>query len=112
MSVVGQEETVGAEVESNGREDRIVGDGRPLGQLADVACSIGEARRVDAEEVLGQGGFVASHVASHEGIWECSFVGACSQVCPKDVDPAGAIQQTKITSAIDYVTSFLPGGNR
>ena len=51
-------------------------------------------------------------VASHEGIWECSFVGACSQVCPKDVDPAGAIQQTKITSAIDYVTSCLPGGNR
>ncbi len=48
-------------------------------------------------------------VASHDGIWECSFVGACSQVCPKDVDPAGAIQQTKITSAIDYVTSFIPG---
>jgi fumarate reductase iron-sulfur subunit len=49
-------------------------------------------------------------VASHEGIWECSFVGACSQVCPKDVDPAGAIQQIKLTSAIDYLTSFLPGG--
>lgn len=51
-------------------------------------------------------------VASHEGVWECSFVGACSQVCPKDVDPAGAIQQAKVTSAIDYVTSLLPGGKR
>jgi fumarate reductase iron-sulfur subunit len=49
-------------------------------------------------------------VASHEGIWECSFVGACSVVCPKDVDPAGAIQQTKFTSAIDYLTSMVPGG--
>ncbi len=49
-------------------------------------------------------------VASAEGIWECSFVGACSQVCPKDVDPAGAIQQIKITSAIDYVMSMVPGG--
>lgn len=51
-------------------------------------------------------------VASHDGIWACSFVGACSQVCPKDVDPAGAIQQVKFTSAVDYVTSFLPGGKR
>jgi fumarate reductase iron-sulfur subunit len=51
-------------------------------------------------------------VAAHEGVWECSFVGACSQVCPKDVDPAGAIQQEKFTSAISYVTSFLPGGKR
>lgn len=51
-------------------------------------------------------------VASHDGIWSCSFVGACSQVCPKDVDPAGAIQQTKFTSAVDYLTGFLPGGNR
>ena len=49
-------------------------------------------------------------VASHDGVWECSFVGACSQVCPKDVDPAGAIQQSKFTSAMDYLTSFLPGG--
>jgi fumarate reductase iron-sulfur subunit len=51
-------------------------------------------------------------VASHDGIWTCSFVGACSQVCPKDVDPAGAIQQAKFTSAVDYLTSFLPGGKR
>lgn len=49
-------------------------------------------------------------VASHEGIWECSFVGACSEVCPKSVDPAGAIQQVKLTSAIDYFTAWLPGG--
>jgi fumarate reductase iron-sulfur subunit len=51
-------------------------------------------------------------VASHDGIWTCSFVGACSQVCPKDVDPAGAIQQAKFTSAVDYLTPFLPGGKR
>lgn len=47
--------------------------------------------------------------ASHEGIWTCSFVGACSVVCPKDVDPAGAIQQLKFTSAVDYVKSMVPG---
>jgi fumarate reductase iron-sulfur subunit len=51
-------------------------------------------------------------VASHEGIWECSFVGACSQVCPKDVDPAGAIQQTKLTSAVDYLASLVGIGGK
>src|SRR2546430_5317640 len=31
-------------------------------------------------------------ITRHEGIWECTFVGECSVVCPKDVDPAAAIQ--------------------
>lgn len=46
-------------------------------------------------------------VASNPGIWECSFVGACSDVCPKSVDPAAAIQQTKIASTVDYFKDFL-----
>lgn len=41
-------------------------------------------------------------VASPNGVWECSFVGACSEVCPKHVDPAGALQQVKIASTIDW----------
>jgi len=46
-------------------------------------------------------------VASNPGIWECSFVGACSEVCPKQVDPAAAIQQAKIASTGDYFLDFL-----
>jgi fumarate reductase iron-sulfur subunit len=46
-------------------------------------------------------------VASNPGIWECSFVGACSEVCPKGVDPAAAIQQAKIASTGDYFLDFL-----
>jgi len=46
-------------------------------------------------------------VASNDGIWECSFVGACSEVCPKHVDPAAAIQQTKIAATTDYFKRFL-----
>lgn len=50
-------------------------------------------------------------VASHDGVWECSFVGACSEVCPKDVDPAAAIQQMKIASTIDwYKEHLMPWG--
>jgi fumarate reductase iron-sulfur subunit len=49
----------------------------------------------------------------HEGIWECTFVGECSEVCPKDVDPAGAIQQGKVGGALDLVKSILsPRGAR
>jgi len=49
-------------------------------------------------------------VAAHEGVWACSFVGACSVVCPKDVDPAGAIQQAKLYSAVEFVTGLVKGG--
>ena len=46
-------------------------------------------------------------VAAHEGVWECSFVGACSEVCPKHVDPAGALQQVKVASTIDWYKEHL-----
>lgn len=38
-------------------------------------------------------------VDSTEGVWSCEFIGACSKVCPKGVDPAGAIQRLKIMLA-------------
>jgi len=52
-------------------------------------------------------------IASHEGIWDCTFVGECSEVCPKDVDPAGAIQQAKVTTTNAWFKSLLlPWGKR
>ncbi len=51
-------------------------------------------------------------VASNPGIWECSFVGACSEVCPHEVDPAAAIQQTKIASTGDYFLDMLLPGRK
>ena len=47
------------------------------------------------------------------GIWECTFVGACSEVCPKHVDPAAAIQQTKISASLDWFKArLMPGAHR
>ena len=46
-------------------------------------------------------------VASSEGIWECTFVGECSVVCPKHVDPAAAIQRTKVATTKDWFKSVL-----
>ncbi len=48
-----------------------------------------------------------ARVGSDDGVWQCSFVGACSEVCPKGVDPAAAIQQGKITSAAHYFKKHL-----
>lgn len=46
-----------------------------------------------------------------DGIWQCTFVGDCSTVCPKDVDPAGAIQRYKVESAnYWWKTLLLPYG--
>ena len=46
-------------------------------------------------------------MASAEGVWECSFTGACSEVCPEHVDPASALQQVKIVSTIDWYAEHL-----
>jgi fumarate reductase iron-sulfur subunit len=46
-------------------------------------------------------------IATDEGVWECTFVGACSQVCPKHVDPAAALQQVKIASTVDWFREHL-----
>jgi fumarate reductase iron-sulfur subunit len=52
-------------------------------------------------------------VASHDGIWQCTFVGECSAVCPKHVDPAGAIQQAKVASTVDWFKETLwPWGSK
>ena len=52
-------------------------------------------------------------LSQDEGIWQCTFVGECSVVCPKHVDPAGAIQQFKVTGALAALKSMLlPWGTR
>ncbi len=49
-------------------------------------------------------------LADHDGVWNCSFVGACSEVCPKSVDPAAALQQMKVDGAKEFWLQKLPGG--
>jgi len=52
-------------------------------------------------------------LAQHEGIWGCTFVGDCTKACPKKVDPAGAIQQYKLTATVDRLKSLLmPWGSK
>jgi len=41
------------------------------------------------------------------GIWKCNFIGECSNVCPKNVDPAASIQKMKIMGALHCLTSSI-----
>ena len=53
-------------------------------------------------------------LAASDGIWDCSFVGECSAACPKGVDPAKAIQQTKFDTVNGFVMDAMltPFGGR
>jgi len=42
-----------------------------------------------------------------DGVWPCTFVGACSTVCPKGVDPAAAVQSAKLTAATEWTKEFI-----
>ena len=46
-------------------------------------------------------------IQGQDGVWSCTFVGYCSEVCPKSVDPAAAINQNKLQGSQDWALSFL-----
>ena len=46
-------------------------------------------------------------LASVDGVYNCSAVGYCSEVCPKHVDPGNAVNINKINAAKDYFLRFL-----
>ncbi|MGH8828459.1 MAG: succinate dehydrogenase iron-sulfur subunit [Jiangellaceae bacterium] len=54
----------------------------------------GESDRIDA-------------LLEGDGVWRCTFVGECTKVCPKHVDPAGAIQRYKLKAAAASVKALL-----
>jgi len=51
-------------------------------------------------------------VAKPEGAWDCSFAGECSEVCPKHVDPAAALQQLKIATTVEWYKGLIGMGGK
>ena len=46
-------------------------------------------------------------------VFSCSYANACSEVCPKGVDPAAAVNQAKFESVIDWAKGFVvPRGGK
>jgi fumarate reductase iron-sulfur subunit len=42
-------------------------------------------------------------INAEQGVWTCTAVGYCSEVCPKHVDPANAVNQNKVAGAFDWI---------
>jgi len=51
-------------------------------------------------------------IHGEDGVWSCTAVGICSDVCPKQVDPANAVNQNKTNSALDFFLHALRPGER
>ena len=49
-------------------------------------------------------------VSDTEGCWRCHFSSECSEACPKDIDPAGAIQKLKVQSAVYEIKKIFKVG--
>jgi len=73
--------------------------------LGPAAIALGQRYNMDSRD--GASKERGDIINSHEGIWECTFIGDCSVVCPKNVDPAHAIQLAKAEGAMDMLKSFV-----
>jgi fumarate reductase iron-sulfur subunit len=47
-------------------------------------------------------------VGAQEGVWNCTAVAYCSEVCPEGVDPAKAVNLNKVNAAKNYFLG-IPG---
>ncbi len=76
-----------------------------------AAIALAQRYNMDSRD---QGSGVREDILSQDdGIWGCTFVGECSEVCPKKVDPAGAIQRYKVAATNNWWKSFLmPWGKK
>jgi fumarate reductase iron-sulfur subunit len=79
--------------------------------IGPAAIALAQRYNLDSRDQGSGERFVV--LAQHEGIWGCTFVGECTEACPKNVDPAGAIQQYKLAAATEWFKSLLvPWGSR
>jgi fumarate reductase iron-sulfur subunit len=79
--------------------------------IGPAAIALAQRYNLDSRDQGAQERFKV--LSQHDGIWSCTFVGECTQVCPKNVDPAGAIQRYKLSAAIETLKSLVvPGGAR
>jgi fumarate reductase iron-sulfur subunit len=51
--------------------------------------------------------FRLDRIHGEDGVWACTAVGVCSEVCPKQVDPANAVNQNKTNSALDFFLHYV-----
>jgi fumarate reductase iron-sulfur subunit len=73
--------------------------------LGPAAIALGHRYNMDSRD---QGQRERNAVFRGEGtVFSCSYANECSEVCPKHVDPAAAVNQAKFNAVIDWLTGFV-----
>ncbi len=73
--------------------------------LGPAAIALGHRYNLDSRD---DGDRERQEIFRGEGtVFSCSYANECSEVCPKHVDPAAAVNQAKFRSVIDWATSFV-----
>jgi len=73
--------------------------------LGPAAIALGHRYNLDSRD---EGDQERQEIFRGEGtVFSCSFANECSEVCPKNVDPAAAVNQAKFRAVIDWATSFV-----
>ena len=73
--------------------------------LGPAAIALGHRYNMDSRD---EGAAERNAIFRGEGtVFSCSYANECSEVCPKHVDPAAAINQSKLLTVIDWATSFV-----
>jgi fumarate reductase iron-sulfur subunit len=73
--------------------------------LGPAAIALGHRYNLDSRD---EGARLRNEIFRGEGsVFSCSYANECSEVCPKHVDPAAAINQAKIGAVVDWVQGLL-----
>ncbi len=78
--------------------------------LGPAAIALGHRYNLDTRD---EGQAERNAVFREEGgVYSCSYNNECSEVCPKNVDPAAAVNQAKLGAVLDWAKSLvLPRGS-
>ncbi len=78
--------------------------------LGPAAIALGHRYNLDSRD---EGQAERNAVFREEGgVYSCSYANECSEVCPKHVDPAAAVNQAKLGAVLDWAKSLvLPRGS-
>lgn len=73
--------------------------------LGPAAIALGHRYNMDSRD---QGQAERNEVFRGEGsVFECSYANECTEVCPKNVDPAAAINQAKLLAVVDWASGLV-----
>jgi fumarate reductase iron-sulfur subunit len=77
--------------------------------IGPAALALGHRYNIDSRD---EGAAERLDIFRGEGtVFSCSFANECSEVCPKNVDPAAAVNQAKFAAVVDWAKNLvLPRG--